>query len=306
MPCRIATCCGPNGGRAPAGTSSSTTGSSIPSAGRVSPSPETTGPADSLRAAELAFAGGELALAEKHALEAVSSCPETELALRAQAETLLGNIAHERGAPASAQARYRTAATLYEALQDTAAVGRLLAAIGRLGLAQGRQGEGVQELRAAVQRVPGDLTLQTELARALWQTGQDRAAVTVLTGVLSVDGDTTAALRARGEFLADLGNATEALRDLNRLRRRQPAAQAARALALATLDDLDAAEHEIGAALAGAPDSGPVLLYAARVGSLSGDTAAAADLARRAVEATHPALPPHQRDQALRLLHPDR
>jgi hypothetical protein len=45
-----------------------------------------------------------------------------------------------------------------------------------------------------------------------------------------------------------------------------------------------------------------VLLYAARVAALSGDPAVAADLARRAIAAEDPRLPPHQRETAFKLL----
>jgi tetratricopeptide (TPR) repeat protein len=179
--------------------------------------------------------------------------------------------------------------------QDTSAVARLLAAIGQSLLAQGRSAEAVEKLLAATGRIPNDLTVQTELGLALWHQGQHRAAVAVLTGVLTIDGHASDALRARGEILADLGEAEKALRDLDRVRRRRrPSAQAARALALATLRRLSAADTEIDAALIDAPDNGPVLLYAARVGALGGDRIMAANLARRAEAAENPALPPHQ------------
>ncbi|MGH3707971.1 MAG: hypothetical protein ACRDRQ_07650, partial [Pseudonocardiaceae bacterium] len=126
----------------------------------------------------------------------------------------------------------------------------------------------------------------------------------VLTGVLGIDGNAPEALRARGEILADMGDAESALRDLDRVRRQQrPATRAARGFALATLHNLGAADQEeIDSALTEAPDSGPVLLYAARVAALGGDSAMAGDLARRALVATDPPLPPHQREAALTLL----
>ena len=167
---------------------------------------------------------------------------------------------------------------------------------------EGRAAEAVEKLYAAIRRLPNDLTVQTELGRALWQQGQHAAAVAVLTGVLTVDGHALNALRARGEILADLGEAEKALRDLDRPRRpRWPTVQAARALALATLRKPGAADEEIGEALSEAPDNGQVLLYAARVGELGGDRVMAADLARRAEVAGNPALSPHQLEQARRL-----
>jgi tetratricopeptide (TPR) repeat protein len=259
-------------------------------------------PAEYLRTAAEALAAGELALAEEQAEKALQASANTDLRLRAEAESFLGNIAHERGEPEEAEARYRAAAPLFEVLQDTPAVARILAAIGQSLLAQGRRAEAVDELRAAVGRVPNDLTVQTELAWTLWHLGQQSAAIAILTGVLAIDGNSPEALRARGEILADVGDAESALRDLDRVRRQhRPSTRAARGVALATLRNPGAAE-EVDTALAEAPDSGPVLLYAARVGALGGDPTMAADLARRALDAKDPPLPPHQREAALRLL----
>jgi tetratricopeptide (TPR) repeat protein len=270
---------------------------------------ETTGPPthataqDYLRAAELALADGAWGVAEKHAQEALRICGPADIRMRAEIESFLGNIAHERGQPEKAAERYRKAAGLFEALQDTLAVGQLLAAIGQSLLAQGRRSEAVAELRAAVARVPNDLTVQTELAWALWHSGHPRAAVPILSSVLAIDGNTPEALQARGEILADLGEAGEALRDLDRVRRHlAPTSRAARGLALALLGRFDEAEREIVSALAEAGDSATVLLYAARVRALGGDPVGAADLARRARAVTDPALPSHQRSAADRLI----
>ncbi|MBV9013126.1 MAG: hypothetical protein JO272_13955 [Pseudonocardiales bacterium] len=65
--------------------------------------------------------------------------------------------------------------------------------------------------------------------------------------------------------------------------------------------DLSAADQEINTALTEAPHSGPVLLYAARVAAQVGDSAMAANRIDRALAATNPALPPHQREAALGL-----
>ena len=264
--------------------------------------PDRASAADHLRAAEAALADGDLALAERQATAAVHETDDTDLRLRAETESLLGNVEHVRKNPAKAEDRYRKAAALFEALQDTSAVARQLAAIGQSLLAQGRPAEAVEKLYASIRRLPNDLTVQTELGQALWQQGQHAAAVAVLTGVLTVDGHSVDALRARGEILADLGEAEKALRDLDRVRRpRWPSVQAARALALATLRRPGAADEEIGAALTEAPDNGQVLLYAARVGALGGDRVMAANLARRAEAADNPALSPHQLEQARKL-----
>jgi hypothetical protein len=81
--------------------------------------------------------------------------------------------------------------------------------------------------------------------------------------------------------------------------------RAARALALATLREHSAAHAELDAALADAPSSGPVLLYAARALELEGDRAAAAELAHRADQATDPPLSRPQRAEVQRILRPD-
>jgi tetratricopeptide (TPR) repeat protein len=268
--------------------------------GRV-PSTFTAG--DYLRSAELALAAGELDLAGKHVTEALTSAPADDRRLRADAERLQGDIAAERGRSEAAEDHYLSAAALLEALQDTEAVGLLLAAIGRLQLARGLGGPAFDKLRAAADRLPGDPHVNVSLARALWSMGQRQAAVSVLTGLLSANENVPDALRTRGEFLADLGEAQRALRDLDRVGRNlRPLARAARALALATLADWEHSRDEVNTALAEAPENGQVLLYAARVAELGGDPETAAERAGRALEVTEPPLSGHQRDEAFRLL----
>jgi tetratricopeptide (TPR) repeat protein len=160
----------------------------------------------------------------------------------------------------------------------------------------------VRELQAAADRVPGDLVVQTELGWALWKLGQARAAVAVLTGVLAIDGANTAALQARGEILADLGDGQGALRDLNRVERHdRPSTRAARVLARAELGDRSG-DAEIQGVVTNAQRNGPALLYAARTEALGGNKAAAVELARQALLATDPAPPRHQREVAEALL----
>jgi tetratricopeptide (TPR) repeat protein len=265
--------------------------------------PPQVDPAGYLRHAGRALALADLDLAERYAREALRTLPGTELRPRAEANSLLGNLAYERGKPAEAEARYRTAAKLFEVVRDTEAVACQLAAIGQMLLAQGQVAEAVEELRAAADRLPNDLVVQAELGWALWQLGDRQAAVAVFTGVLGVDGGNPDALRARGEILADLGDARDALRDLDRVvRHDRPSTRAARGLARAELGDHGTAEREIEGAMADAPRNGPVLLYAARAEALGGDKAAAVELARRALNATDPALPAHQREAALKMV----
>jgi tetratricopeptide (TPR) repeat protein len=264
-------------------------------------------PAAFLGAAKTAMADGDLERARRHAEAALRGARGSDLRLCGAAESLLGNAAYLLGDPGHAEARYRAATEAFEALRDTRAVAGLLAAVGKSLLAQGRHGAAIEHLHSAVGRIPNDLTVQTELAWALWQAGQQRAALDVLTSVLAIDGGAPDALRARGEILADMGDAEGALRDLDRVRRAEsPSALAAHGLALAMLRGAGAGQgqdaEEIGAALSRAPDSGPVLVYAARAAALGQHPDVAADLARRAVNATGPAIPAHQRRQALDLI----
>jgi tetratricopeptide (TPR) repeat protein len=259
-------------------------------------------PAEYLRAAERALTLGELDLADHFAEEALRTAPAGDLRLRAEAESLLGNFSYERGKPADAEAHYRVAAGLFEAVRDTGAAARQLAAVGQMLLAQERLADAVEELRAAADRLPNDSAVQTELGWALWQLGQGRAAIAVFSGVLALDGGYAEALRGRGEILADLGEAREALRDLDRVTSGgQPSARAARGLALAELGEHEKAGKEIQAALADAPRNGPVLLYAARAETLAGDQAEAVELAGRAIDAADPPLPGHMLEVARRL-----
>ena len=260
-------------------------------------------PAEHLSAAKRALTRGELDTAERYARTALRSAPDTDLRLRAQVESLLGNIAVERDKPAEAESHYRVAAHLYEAMHDTLAAASQLAAVGQTLVAQDRLQEAVDELYSAIGRMPSDPVMQTDLALALWRLGESRAAVSVLTSfLLRVDGGNSVALRARGEILADLGEADQAISDLDRVTMEErPSSRAARGLALAELGDQLRANIEVDNALAEAPHNGTVLLYAARAKALADDEYAASELARRAVDATDPALSPYHREVALQL-----
>lgn len=253
-----------------------------------------------LRAAERALTLGELDLAQQYAEQVLRASPS--LGLCAEAHSLMGNLAFEREEPSEAEKNYQKAASLFEAVRDTRAAARQLAAVGRMLIAQGQVTDAVDELRAAVDRVPNDLAMQIELAVALWQMGRGRAAVAILTSVLGIDGGNPDALRIRGEILADLGNAHDAMLDLDRQPMRdRPSTLAAHGLALAELGDYLAANREIDDALRKAPRNGRVLLYAARASALAGDDFNSGKLARQAVDATDPPLSPQHRELALRL-----
>jgi tetratricopeptide (TPR) repeat protein len=260
-------------------------------------------PAEQLRAAERALTSGELDLAERYVNVALCACSQGELRLRAEGMSLRGNLAYECGDPKRAEEQYAEAASLFEAVRDTGAVASELAAVGQMMLAQERTAEAVQQLRAAVDREPNALVAQTQLALALWKLGEGRAAVAVLTAALGIDGGNVVALCARGEILADLGEARTAMLDLDRVTESaDPAVHAARGLALAELGDQAAARQEIEDALTSSTTwNGPVLYYAARASSLMRDEVTARELAKRAVIATDPALSAPHRNRALQL-----
>ncbi|SEH01228.1 Tetratricopeptide repeat-containing protein [Nonomuraea solani] len=257
-------------------------------------------PAARLSAAVRACWEGQPERARRIAEEAAFAAPGTALRVRADLQSLLGNIAYEQDELDEAVARYREAAKLYEALPDGTAVGWTLTAIGRIALAQDKQSDAIEELHAALGRSPHDLVVRTTLGQVLWEAGEPQAAITVLTDVIDREGDASEARRTRGEILADLGQATSALQDIGQSASRwpQPSTRAARALALATLDRVEAAGEELSSAIAEAEDNGPALLRAARVHELTGDVTTAAEFADQAISARHPRLPRHQRKTA--------
>jgi tetratricopeptide (TPR) repeat protein len=260
-----------------------------------------------LRAAELALARGELDLAWAHAEHVCGTLPEQELRdasgfrERAEAESLLGNVAYRRGEPAEALPHYRKASELMQAAGDSHAAAYQFAAAGQLLLAGDEPGDAIPELSAAADRERSDLGLQIQLALALWQTGDGRGAVMILNSVIDRDGGLVKARRMRGEVLADLGEGNKAISDLNHAAPDVPSSQAARGLALAETGDHTAAAAEINGALANARRSGLVLLYAARASDLAGDNVSAKERAREAVDATDPPLSPPHKQLALAL-----
>ena len=250
--------------------------------------PDRASAADHLRAAEAALADGDLALAERQATAAVHETDDTDLRLRAETESLLGNVEHVRKNPAKAEDRYRKAAALFEALQDTSAVARQLAAIGQSLLAQGRPAEAVEKLYASIRRLPNDLTVQTELGQALWQQGRPcrcgrrahrgpdpggRPLPWTRSGPAAKSWPT---LR-RGQEKAPAGPGPGSPPSV------RPPVQAARALGAGRA--APAGSRGRGNWPPHSPrrrSNGQVLLYAARVGALGGDRVMAANLARRA------------------------
>lgn len=264
--------------------------------------------ASHLGIAVITVAEGELALAQKHAAQALKAAAGGALRLQADAHSLLGNIAFERGEYDLAEQHYQLAAELSEQLQDQSAVGRLLGAIGRIHAKQGRYMAALEDLQSAVMRLPSDLTLQTELAKVLWHAGQPQAASAVFGTVLNVEPDFAEALAGRGQVRAEHGNASSALDDLRALQRlrpsmgQRPEVRSAYALALARAGRPETAMQEADAALASAPDNGLIFLRAARVANASGAPERATALLRKAEKANDPALSSAQLSEARRLM----
>lgn len=151
-------------------------------------------------AARMGFAG-EFTRAEK-VLAGVRGTGDTRT--RADTACLQGNLAFEQDRLAEAEHHYETAAELYETLHDSGAVSWTLAALGRVALKQGRRASAIEELRAAVSRAPHDLTVRTSLGEVLWEAGQPRAALSVLSGVVDREADMPGARRLQHAIIADL------------------------------------------------------------------------------------------------------
>jgi tetratricopeptide (TPR) repeat protein len=130
---------------------------------------------------------------------------------------------------------------LFETEQNARAVGRTLASLGRLFLDRGRFADAVGALQSAVTRLPGDVGLHMDFARALCKSGQPHAALGVYGSVLTAAPENVEALVGRGAINAEYGEPAAALDDLDNAIRQQPAlagrcdVTAARAQAFARL-----------------------------------------------------------------------
>ena len=176
----------------------------------------------SLEAAEAALAAGELAVAAQRATEAARTSRGRNLRIQAAALSCLGHVAAEGGHDRQAESHYRTAAALFETMQDRAGSGRLLARLGGILLRRGRHAEAVAYLQGAQARLPGDMAVQVELARALRDAGQLWAATAVLGAALTVDPGTVDALVERGLIGIETGEFSSALQDLDNAIRLRP------------------------------------------------------------------------------------
>lgn len=128
-------------------------------------------PAGYLLAAERALTLGDLGLAVRYAELAAQAAPDTDLVLHGRARSLLGNIAREASELRQAEEHYRAALDLFTAAMEHSMVALLLVAIGRILIERGDLLTGINQLRAAVQRMPSDATIQTELSAAVRELG---------------------------------------------------------------------------------------------------------------------------------------
>jgi tetratricopeptide (TPR) repeat protein len=262
---------------------------------------ETTSVADLISNAASAFSDGDWDIADRQANEALRLLSTDDLRQLAKVDTLLGNIAYQRGDSGKSRELYLKSAELYESIQDYAAVGHLLAAIGQLQMIDQEATAAVATLQSAVDRLPADGAVKIELARAFAKSGEPHAAIAVLRSVLTTSAEAGGgdARILRGEILSDLGDSAGALRDLEHVSSTPlPSVHAARALTLARLGRFSDAERGIKQALELGRESGPVLLRAAQIRALRGDAPAAMDLVREALTASEPGLSEYLRRQA--------
>jgi Flp pilus assembly protein TadD len=188
------------------------------------PEPEPGRPAGTalLETAESAFAADDLGLAERQATRAATALEAAGPRDRGRARTLLGDVLFRSGRLDDARASYQLAAADYEMAQDHAAVGWLLTAEGRLLVEEGRYSTATVQLGAAVLRLPGELAVKIELARALRLAGNLRAAAACFGSVLTIAPDAVEALAGRGEVNAALHDYADALDDLDKAQRLRP------------------------------------------------------------------------------------
>jgi len=178
--------------------------------------------ASSLAAAEGALAEGQLTLAAQCASEAVRTSGGNDPRVHASALSCLGQVAAESGHDQQAESYYGAAAALFEALHDQAGSGRLLAELGRILLRRGSYAEAVAKLQGAETRLPSDINVRVDLARALRDSGQLWAATAVLGAALTVAPGTVEALVERGLIRIETGEFSSALEDLDNAIRLQP------------------------------------------------------------------------------------
>jgi tetratricopeptide (TPR) repeat protein len=99
--------------------------------------------------------------------------------------------------------------------------------LGRLHLERGRFADAVRDLRSALERLPRDVDIRLQFARALRSSGQPRAALAEYTAVITAAPadareQRVEALVGRGTLEVEHGDPVSALRDLDDAIRLQP------------------------------------------------------------------------------------
>lgn len=186
--------------------------------------------------AKAALREGSIPLAAEYAWGAVRASQLDPRRL-AESRAFLGELVLGQGRAASghradelyeeAELSFRYAAQLFDTERDFRAVGRQQAALGRLLMERGRFAAAAAELRSALDRLPGDVEIRLDFARALGHSGQVRAALGEYTAALvSMPEDATQAraeaLAGRAVLNAEHGDPLAALHDLDDAIRLQP------------------------------------------------------------------------------------
>ncbi|WP_062433983.1 nSTAND1 domain-containing NTPase [Herbidospora daliensis] len=266
-----------------------------------------TDPADHVAAAWLALEEGDLDDAWANAEAALGVEAPGRHVLAATAREIIGLSASRAGLTEQAHDNHLQAAGLYEVAGRSPKAGVLFARAGAEAmLLADEAAQERDDTRAAAWYARAeeefDLavtlagTAHREHAHALWHKGSQHEALNVLNALLKRTDDLEAH-RLRGEILADLCRAEEALADLDRVRLAEDISSlAARALAM-TLLHRDA-EAEIAALITSGADHGPMLLRLCRIRHLQEDTHSTPLLLARALAARRPPLPPHLRIKA--------
>lgn len=184
-----------------------------------------------LTMAESALAYGMSPLAEQLASQAILSSEGNPRAL-AEVMSLLGKLLLSRGHEAegdradelydNAELHYRRAAELFETEQNFRAVAHVLGSLGRLFRERGRFADALGVLQGAVTRLPGDVELHLDLARALNDAGQPHAALGQYESLLTIAPDLVDALVGRASIRSEHEDPALALTDLEHAIRLQP------------------------------------------------------------------------------------
>jgi tetratricopeptide (TPR) repeat protein len=229
-------------------------------------------------AAEAALRDGNLAVAERTISQAADQYQELGSIRRlADARVLQGDIARAAGDLAGAERHFRAALLTFFLLEDRYAAARMLSTLADLHFAEGDYAEAADLNRQAVERMPGDASALTGLAYAEWYAGSPADGEAIFDQVLRWDPSTALALAGRGQIRADLGRYEQALEDLDQAlvlhlsRSAEIDARSARALALAGLGRVTAAEDELATALKMDPERAQTRLRAARMAGFLGD-----------------------------------